>query len=102
MKCCSGGNRKQPSTANVNVTCKVHCDEEGKWWEKTMNRVALLAVQCKTLRFMDGASFYLCKYSYAFFAQKHKDGAKLYFCTVFALFVFFVGIHIFYAKTKDR
>jgi hypothetical protein len=33
---------------------------------------------------------------------ERKDGAKLYFCAVFALFVFFVGIHIFFAKTKYR
>jgi hypothetical protein len=32
---------------------------------------------------------------------ERKDGAKLYFCAVFALFVFFVGIHILFAKTKD-
>jgi hypothetical protein len=29
-----------------------------------------------------------------------KDGAKLYFCAVFALFVFFVGIHIFYRQSR--
>ncbi len=32
---------------------------------------------------------------------ERKGGTKLYFCAVFALFVFFVGIHILFAKTKD-
>jgi hypothetical protein len=34
--------------------------------------MALLAAQCKTLRFMDGTSVYLRKYSYAVFAQIAK------------------------------
>jgi hypothetical protein len=36
------------------------------------------------------------------FCAERKLGAKLYFCAEFAHFIFFVGIHICFAKTKDR
>jgi hypothetical protein len=67
------------------------------------NRVALLAVQRKTLHLMNSASLYLRKYVVLRrLCAECKDGAELYFCAVFALFVFFVGIHIFFAKTKSE
>jgi hypothetical protein len=36
------------------------------------------------------------------FCAEHKVGARIYFCADFAHFIFFVGIHICFAKTKDR
>ena len=36
------------------------------------------------------------------FCAEHKVGTRLYFCADFAHFVFFVGIHFYFTKTKDR
>jgi hypothetical protein len=49
-------------------------EDKGKY-----TRVVLLAAQRKTLHFMDGASLYLHKYSYAIFAQSAKTAQNCIF-----------------------
>jgi hypothetical protein len=46
------------------------------------------------------AHLYLCIVLRCLCAECNK-GAKLYFCAVFMIFIFFIGIHILFIETKD-
>ena len=52
------------------------------------------------LYWLNSAHLFLCIVLRCLCAECNK-GAKLYFCAVFMIFIFFIGIHILFIKTKD-